>query len=93
MNINKIHDFEMHPSRRPKILVQTAGHVAGAVTMYRKLDVFTTYEKSQMCSLNCCGDKSISGDIKNCAKILQLKPLHPDSTSENVGGSLKPHSG
>ena len=34
-----IHDFEMHYSRRPKVLVQTAGHVAGAARYYQKKDV------------------------------------------------------
>lgn len=34
-----IHDFEMHPNRRPKVLVQTAGHVAGAAYYYQASDV------------------------------------------------------
>lgn len=35
-----LHDFEMRPgSRRPKVLVQTAGHVSGAVYFYQKKDV------------------------------------------------------
>lgn len=29
-------DFELHPTRRPKILVQTAGHVSGAAFYYQK---------------------------------------------------------
>ncbi|XP_040578253.1 cyanocobalamin reductase / alkylcobalamin dealkylase [Lepeophtheirus salmonis] len=29
------HDFDLHPNRRPKVLVQTAGHVSGAVHLYR----------------------------------------------------------
>lgn len=29
-----IQDFELHPSRRPKVIMQTAGHVAGAVHYY-----------------------------------------------------------
>lgn len=29
----------MHHSRRPKILVQTVGHVSGAVYFYQKSDV------------------------------------------------------
>lgn len=32
------HDFEMHASRRPKVLVQTAGHVSGAVRFYQEQD-------------------------------------------------------
>ena len=34
-----LHDFELEHTRRPKILVQTAGHVAGAVTYYQRSDV------------------------------------------------------
>eukprot|EP00096_Caligus_rogercresseyi_P014824 TRINITY_DN7313_c0_g1_i1.p1 TRINITY_DN7313_c0_g1~~TRINITY_DN7313_c0_g1_i1.p1 ORF type:complete len:248 (-),score=53.19 TRINITY_DN7313_c0_g1_i1:842-1558(-) len=29
------HDFDLQPNRRPKLLVQTAGHVSGAVRLYR----------------------------------------------------------
>lgn len=29
-----IQDFELHPNRRPKVIMQTAGHVAGAVHYY-----------------------------------------------------------
>lgn len=38
-NVEILHDFEMTPLRRPKILVQTAGHVAGSVCMYRQEDL------------------------------------------------------
>jgi methylmalonic aciduria homocystinuria type C protein len=34
-----IHDFELHPNRRPKFLAQTAAHVSGAVRLYQKCDV------------------------------------------------------
>ena len=30
-----LHDFQLSPARRPKILVQSAGHVAGAVRFYK----------------------------------------------------------
>ena len=30
-----LHDFQLTSSRRPRVLVQTAGHVAGAVTFYQ----------------------------------------------------------
>jgi len=30
-----LHDFDIHPNRRPKVIVQTAGHVAGAVRFYK----------------------------------------------------------
>ncbi len=33
--VEALHDFELAPNRRPKILVQTAGHVSGAVRFYR----------------------------------------------------------
>ena len=34
--ITCIHDYEVHPNRRPKILVQTAGHVSAAAYYYRQ---------------------------------------------------------
>lgn len=34
-----MHDFELAPNRRPKILVQTAAHVSGAVRFFRAEDV------------------------------------------------------
>ena len=39
LEIEAIHDFELLPSRRPKVLVQTAGHVSGAAYYYRRADV------------------------------------------------------
>ncbi|XP_053394786.1 cyanocobalamin reductase / alkylcobalamin dealkylase-like [Mercenaria mercenaria] len=38
-DIEAMHDFELLPSRRPKILVQTAGHVSGAAYYYQRKDV------------------------------------------------------
>ncbi|XP_070195679.1 cyanocobalamin reductase / alkylcobalamin dealkylase-like [Littorina saxatilis] len=37
--IETLHDFEMTATRRPKVLVQTAGHVAGAAYYYQRKDV------------------------------------------------------
>ncbi|OQV13132.1 Methylmalonic aciduria and homocystinuria type C protein-like protein [Hypsibius exemplaris] len=33
--VDMIHDFELHPNKRPKILAQTAAHVSGAAFLYR----------------------------------------------------------
>lgn len=39
-SVDMFQDFELHPlSRRPKVLVQTAGHVAGAARYYQRSDV------------------------------------------------------
>ena len=38
-NVKTMHDFELAPNRRPKILVQTAGHVSGAVRFYQASDI------------------------------------------------------
>lgn len=40
--VDVIQDYEMHPDRRPKVLVQTAGHVAGAAYYYQRQDVDKT---------------------------------------------------
>ncbi|XP_059088810.1 cyanocobalamin reductase / alkylcobalamin dealkylase-like [Tigriopus californicus] len=37
--IDVMHDFEIRPNRRPKILVQTAAHVSGSVRLFRESDV------------------------------------------------------
>ncbi|XP_078724006.1 cyanocobalamin reductase / alkylcobalamin dealkylase isoform X1 [Lampetra fluviatilis] len=37
--VDVIHDFDVLPSRRPHLLVQTAAHVAGAAFYYRSEDV------------------------------------------------------
>ncbi|XP_077981184.1 cyanocobalamin reductase / alkylcobalamin dealkylase-like [Glandiceps talaboti] len=34
-----LHDYDMHATRRPKVLVQTAGHVAGAAYYYQRKDL------------------------------------------------------
>lgn len=39
LNIETIHDFETTPNKRPKVLVQTAGHVSGAVRYYQRKDL------------------------------------------------------
>ena len=38
-SVEVIQDWELLPSRRPKVLVQTAGHVAGAAYYYQRTDV------------------------------------------------------
>lgn len=39
LHIEVIADYEVHPNRRPKILAQTAAHVAGAAYYYQRQDV------------------------------------------------------
>nr|XP_004672199.1 cyanocobalamin reductase / alkylcobalamin dealkylase [Jaculus jaculus] len=39
LQIEFIADYEVHPNRRPKILAQTAAHVAGAAYYYQRKDV------------------------------------------------------
>ena len=54
--IECIHDFELHHSRRPKVLVQTAGHVASAAYYYQRSDVVNDpWEPTKVCCpiLNC----------------------------------------
>jgi methylmalonic aciduria homocystinuria type C protein len=36
--VKMFHDFELGPNRRPKVLVQTAGHISGAVRFYQEPD-------------------------------------------------------
>ncbi|XP_040264138.1 cyanocobalamin reductase / alkylcobalamin dealkylase [Bufo bufo] len=37
--IDVIYDYELHPNRRPKALMQTAAHVSGAAYYYQRKDV------------------------------------------------------
>ncbi|XP_058573585.1 cyanocobalamin reductase / alkylcobalamin dealkylase isoform X1 [Neofelis nebulosa] len=39
LQMEVIADYEVHPNRRPKILAQTAAHVAGAAYYYQRKDV------------------------------------------------------
>lgn len=52
--IEAIHDFEMHPSRRPKVLVQTAAHVAGAAYYYQRSSVSNDPwdQKTKICGVS-----------------------------------------
>jgi len=34
--VEPIQDFDLHPSRKPKVLVQTAAHVAGSVEYFHR---------------------------------------------------------
>lgn len=38
-DVDVLHDFELDARRRPKILVQTAGHISGAAYYYQRKDV------------------------------------------------------
>ncbi|XP_077306915.1 cyanocobalamin reductase / alkylcobalamin dealkylase isoform X2 [Lithobates pipiens] len=37
--VDIIYDYELHPNRRPKVLMQTAAHVSGAAYYYQRKDV------------------------------------------------------
>jgi len=50
-----IHDYELHHSHRSKVLVQTAGHVAGAAYYYQHSDVSNDpWPTSQVLQLSYC---------------------------------------
>lgn len=38
-DVELIHDFELTPMRRPKVLMQTAGHVSGAARLFQRSDL------------------------------------------------------
>ena len=38
-NVTVMHDFELLPNRRPRVLAQTAAHVSGAVRLFQEGDV------------------------------------------------------
>lgn len=53
-DVEVIHDFEMHPTRRPKVLVQTAAHVAGAAYYYQRNSVSNDpwEQKTKICGVS-----------------------------------------
>ena len=46
--IQKFHDYQLHANRRPKVLVQTAGHVSGAVRFYQESDADPTLVEGKL---------------------------------------------
>jgi len=56
-SVATLHDFQLLPSRRPKVLVQTAGHVSGAVRFFRPEDytVFSGKKFYPVCHHPCWG--------------------------------------
>ncbi|XP_069594112.1 cyanocobalamin reductase / alkylcobalamin dealkylase [Ranitomeya imitator] len=38
-DVDVIYDYELHPNRRPKVLMQTAAHVSGGAYYYQRKDV------------------------------------------------------
>jgi methylmalonic aciduria homocystinuria type C protein len=58
--IVQMHDFEISPiTKRPKVLVQTAGHVAGAVRLYQNCNNVPDKESQVACKEFQCG--SVNG--------------------------------
>ena len=48
LSMTILYDYEVLPSRRPKVLVQTAAHVAGAAFYYKRCDVNDLYTVAMM---------------------------------------------
>lgn len=46
-DIECIHDFELGHSRRPRVLVQTAGHLSGAAYYYQRKDVHSPWNREK----------------------------------------------
>lgn len=68
-----IHDFEISPvTKRPKVLVQTAGHIAGAVRLYQKSDINEEIEFQAPSGVSCT-------EVVNHVKSSKVFPvcLHP----------------
>lgn len=69
-DVVQMHDFEISPAtKRPKVLVQTAGHVAGAVRLYKTADLMPNMESQLACNEYKCGSVNRSNAFPVC--------LHP----------------
>ena len=77
-NVIRLHDFQMTPHRRPEVLVQTAGYVAGAVAMYRQEDLLS-YGSDPLNVLSQMNTESAVNfvDEKSKRKLFPVC-LHPD---------------
>lgn len=54
LETDMFHDFDLHPSRRPKVLVQTAAHVAGAVQYLHKSILPQEIQEKQFAKKSVC---------------------------------------
>ncbi|XP_046436857.1 cyanocobalamin reductase / alkylcobalamin dealkylase-like [Daphnia pulex] len=78
-DISILHDYEMRPgTRRPKVLVQTAGHVSGAVYFYQKTDVINSPWLTDQPIYGVCLHPSYMGWFALRAVIIFQKVLVPD---------------
>ena len=73
-----MHDFEISPiNKRPKVLVQTAGHVAGAVRFYQQCDLKTI---NKSVSMNTCESQM------NLINQMRSKKVFPVCLHPKYGG-------
>lgn len=76
-----MYDYEMRPgTRRPKVLVQTAGHVSGAVYFYQKSDIANPPWPSEQVSFLCIYFLIVTVQITNVmfSKGIYGVCLHPE---------------
>lgn len=97
--VETIHDFEMTPMKRPKVLVQTAGHVSGAVRYYQRKDVAPDPWPSSKKMFGVCMHPQYGGwmalrgvvifsDVQ-CPQLEQRKPCDILKTQEEIQELLR----
>lgn len=84
-----IQDFELHPNRRPKVLVQTAAHVAGCAYYYQRSSVDEVHTPE--CPRN---ETVVHTTAPDCLKKLQCACESPwDKTKRIYGVCVHPDYG
>lgn len=46
-NVKVVHDFELHPNRRPKVIMQTAAHASGAAYFYNPKSIYLDFSNEK----------------------------------------------
>lgn len=98
-NVEAIHDFEMTPMKRPRVLVQTAGHVSGAVRYYQRKDLVPDPWPSSKKMFGVCihpqhgGWMALRGVVifsdVQCPHLVQRKPCEILNTQEDIQELLR----
>ena len=74
-----MYDYELLPSRRPKVLVQTAAHVAGAAFYY---------QRKHVAQHNIDADHP-AGEEQNSSDNLSMQKTNGDDSNVNISGRSK----
>ncbi|VTJ75094.1 Hypothetical predicted protein [Marmota monax] len=79
LQMEVIADYEVYPNRRPKILAQTAAHVAGAAYYYQRQDVEADPWGTQVCAYTPNLGAGLPSAVSCCCQGQRLQICHGKS--------------